>query len=198
MAKIDGRKARITNWRNWYDCFGECAQKLGYPDAVKSRRTRRDPVNDEIVTLLACDEVGGLSGAIWAVEATDGERYLIGQRGLEILPLTTEQLIEAKRKSIATLSEELATLEAQLAEEKRANQPKVGDYARVTDIGHRSADVSLGVVVRVDSIVNGSRPYKVSKLFGSIDEWDYVANVERLTPDEARAALIAEVDSLFR
>lgn len=107
---------------------------------------------------------------------------------LEAAALTTVQLIEQKRT-------ELAELEARLAEESTL---KVGDYAKVTGEA-LGGDLSEGDIVKIVDIDDSGDdyPYNARKLLGGSDEWDWVRQLERLTPAEARAALIAQVDALF-
>lgn len=103
----------------------------------------------------------------------------------EVVTLTTAQLIEQKRI-------ELAELEARLAEESTL---KVGNYARFLS----GNEYAVGTIVKVTGVDDhASYPYDVQSVFAPDDE-NCVGprQLERLTPAEARAALIAQVDALF-
>jgi hypothetical protein len=104
------------------------------------------------------------------------------------IALTTAQLIEQKRV-------ELAELEAKLADETTL---KVGDYARVTVSGECDS-FPEGYIVFVAEIREGAPyPVKVASPFDA-DLADGVRadQLAKLTPAEARAALIAQIDALF-
>jgi hypothetical protein len=107
----------------------------------------------------------------------------------EVVALSTAQLVERKRA-------ELAELEALLVEESTL---RVGDYARVTVAGNSDVVVSIGDIVRIDQIDlrDNERPYKAYRMLGGRPGWDLIRAAERLTPAEARAALIAQIDELF-
>jgi len=106
--------------------------------------------------------------------------------------LTTAQIIEQKRAAVASLNAEIAELETEMAEESAL---KVGDYARFVSGG----DFSEGTIVVVDN-TDGQRryPYEVhAALCPELSEYVSANQLERLTPAEARAALIAQIDALF-
>lgn len=112
-------------------------------------------------------------------------------RQLDTTSLSTAALIELKRC-------ELAALEAQLAEESML---KVGDYARVTG-GSLDRDVHAGDIVIITEIDDDDmHPYMAKRVAingqAVSSNYDWVTSAERLTPAEARAALIAQVNALF-
>lgn len=117
----------------------------------------------------------------------DGDRYraaLHHEDFTRFRPIpTTAQLIEAKRA-------ELAALEAQFAEE----QPKVGDYVRCLCSGEI-------LLITAESKRDKFVPYwgipAINREVGENGGWLAVDEVQRLTPVEARAALIAQVEALF-
>ncbi|WP_433943638.1 hypothetical protein [Paenibacillus sp. SN-8-1] len=94
-------------------------------------------------------------------------------------------LIERKRS-------ELAELEARLAEESAL---KVGDWARVIRPTHNE-DIRFGAIVRVIKTDDSSIPYYVEAP-GGVRDWARSIALEKLTPAEARTALLAEIDELF-
>jgi hypothetical protein len=107
-------------------------------------------------------------------------------------PLITVQLIEQKRA-------ELAEFERALAEELANKRPTVGSYALVTDDG--SGNFGKGTVVRVIHEDGSSTPFKPVPALLSDDTdahaWYKSSEIERLKPAEAKAALLAQVESLF-
>ncbi|MCD9024346.1 hypothetical protein [Cohnella silvisoli] len=107
----------------------------------------------------------------------------------EVVTLSTAQLIEAKRA-------ELAELEAKLAEETTL---KVGDYARVIEANPDDDEISVGDIVvidELDTVHTDGLPYRARRV-GSYECWAWVPSATKLSPAEARTALIAQVDALF-
>ncbi len=101
-----------------------------------------------------------------------------------------EQLDEARAK--------VAELERLIAEESRL---KVGDYARITEeSAPLDGSVEVGDIVSVMDVEDcdeDAYPFWVQKVFGTEMDYDWVSTAERLTPEEARAAMIAKIDAIF-
>lgn len=110
----------------------------------------------------------------------------------EIPRVSTTDLIAQKRTELDALNEEITQLEAQLAEEQAL---KVRDWARVIDRTY-NGDFDFGTIVRVDCVDGSDIPYRVEALGGKGD-WARRESLEKITPAEARASLIAEIDELF-
>ncbi|ANY67712.1 hypothetical protein BBD42_15495 [Paenibacillus sp. BIHB 4019] len=112
------------------------------------------------------------------------------------LATTTAQLLDAKRKAVETLTEEISQLEAKLSEE---NTLKVGDYARFVS-GDEYAVGTIVVVNLIDEL-EPHWPYGVRSILATNEcrPEDSVkrAQIERLTPAEARAALLTQIDELI-
>lgn len=100
---------------------------------------------------------------------------------------TTADALAAKRAELDRLQAEIAELEAEL-------RPKEGDYARVVG-GSYHGTLADGAVVFVDVTDGSEVPYRVKPLLGG--EGDWCVKAERLSPAEARAALIAQIDAIF-
>ncbi|WP_427050404.1 hypothetical protein [Paenibacillus sp. TC-CSREp1] len=110
-----------------------------------------------------------------------------------LFTLDTEVSLEYKRTQLATLTSEIAQLEAQLAEESRL---KVGDYARVTDT--TSVDnFTLDDIVRITRYEDATYPLRGVSPISDVVEWFAPASLTKITPDEARASLIAKIDAHF-
>ncbi|MDQ0168738.1 hypothetical protein [Paenibacillus tundrae] len=110
------------------------------------------------------------------------------------VPPLSESLA-TKRDQLATLTAEIAQLEAQLAEESRL---KVGDYARVTDIS--SVDnFNEGDIVIITRIDDQRHTYVLrgESVTSEGYEWFSPAALTKITPAEARASLIAKIDAHF-
>ncbi|MNV24010.1 hypothetical protein D3C71_1150540 [compost metagenome] len=108
------------------------------------------------------------------------------------LSVSTADLLSQKRTELDALTEEITQLEARLSEEQAL---KVGDWARVISRTHNE-EFHYGTIVRVIEKDDSSIPYYVETLAGTRD-WAVTYALEKLTPTEARAALIAEIDELF-
>jgi len=89
MSKIDGRKAEIVNKGRRFSTYPAFAKRHGYPDAaIKSDcEEYRKPLQDgDIVTLLVSGKhEWGSYGTLWIIEAANGERHIIEEKGLRIL-----------------------------------------------------------------------------------------------------------------
>ncbi|WP_339273774.1 hypothetical protein MKY59_21505 [Paenibacillus sp. FSL W8-0426] len=127
---------------------------------------------------------------------SDGDFTFVGSAGFTLYRkvVSTEALLATKRDQLATLTAEIAQIEAQLAEESRL---KVGDYARVTDT--TSVDeFSEGDIVKVTRIDNDANyPIRGEGIVVDDYEWFSPSALTKITPAEARAALIAKIDAHF-
>lgn len=89
MTKIDGRKAEIINAGQWYNTYTGFAVKHGYPDAAhgydRSADLRKEPEDGDYVTLLVSGGHKTDGNTLWIVETSNGERHIIGEKGLRIL-----------------------------------------------------------------------------------------------------------------
>lgn len=104
---------------------------------------------------------------------------------------STADLLAAKRADLDKLRAEITELEARLVEE---STPKVGDYARLTKRSFNHG-LDCGEIVRVIKIDGSHIPFKVRSIVSRTEDW--AEKCEKLTPAEARAALIAQVEALF-
>lgn len=101
--------------------------------------------------------------------------------------------LATKRTQLATLTAEIAQLEAQLAEESRL---KVGDYARV--ISTYSVDsFELEDIVRITDIDSTGYPFYGESPINGRGEWFAEESIGKITPEEARASLIAKIAAHF-
>lgn len=92
MAKIiDGRKAEITDKNKRFTMYRDFAEKHGYPEAAvpsDEKDSREKLENGDVVTLLTSGpHLTGYNGStLWVVEAANGERHIINEVGLRIMP----------------------------------------------------------------------------------------------------------------
>jgi hypothetical protein len=108
----------------------------------------------------------------------------------QLIGVTTADIITRKRK-------ELAELEARHAEERLAMYLKVGDYARIL-YGGNADNFEVGEVVKVTKVdVEETYCYEVDGLLNMTDDSLKADQLERLTPAEAKAAILAQVEALF-
>lgn len=96
---------------------------------------------------------------------------------------TIATTLTEKRAELERLQAEIAELEAQEAEERRINK---GDWVR-TDAE------DIGRVIEIDP---SSIPVYVNSVLGD-SGWYHEDEVEKITPAEARAALISQIDAMF-
>ncbi|UMR33979.1 hypothetical protein MJ749_14870 [Paenibacillus polymyxa] len=108
---------------------------------------------------------------------------------------STETLLAAQREELAKITATIVGLEAKLADEKTL---KVGDYARVIDPGCEPA-LSVGDIVVIseidpddDELTLGVHPVLNPK----ITAW--VRTCGKITPAEAKAAILAQVEAQFK
>ncbi|MGG4217558.1 hypothetical protein ABEW32_04910 [Paenibacillus jamilae] len=104
--------------------------------------------------------------------------------------VSTETLLAAQREELAKITATIAELETKLADEKTL---KVGDYA---------CQVATGRVVRLTADDRSSLPYRVVPALDS-DDSDFgdrctESQLVKLTPAEAKAAILAQVEAQFK
>ncbi|MCR8843107.1 hypothetical protein NQ117_05395 [Paenibacillus sp. SC116] len=147
MTKIDGRKAEVIYNGCRYPAYTTFAKQFGYPDAAEVIPTHdtRMPLRDgDFVTLLVSGEHLSYSqdGALWIVEAENGERHIINEKGLRIL---NENVTD-----ITVLTDELG-LQREYREVKR--KAVEDERIKVTDRSHRLGGEVLTVI---DADINWS------------------------------------------
>lgn len=131
------------------------------------------------------------------VRDTDDDIFYFSERnyaGLVVFwgGVSTETLLAAKREELANITATIAELEAKLADEKTL---KVGDYARRLATGH---------VVKVVFDDQSSLPFKtIPALDSDEDESDFYwwctkSQLVKLTPAEAKAAILAQLEAQFK
>ncbi|AHM66889.1 hypothetical protein PPSQR21_032500 [Paenibacillus polymyxa SQR-21] len=108
---------------------------------------------------------------------------------------STEALLAAQREELVKITANIAELEAKLADEKTL---KIGDYARVIDAGCEPA-LNTGDIVVIseidpddDELTLGVHPVLNPKLVG------WVRTCGKITPVEAKAAILAQVEAQFK
>lgn len=110
----------------------------------------------------------------------------------------TMDILATKRTQLATLTAEIAQLEARTAEESRL---KVGDYARVVDgpDGGRFEENEIVMVSEIARAQSAIYPIGVfSPVLGyAVFEAFKPEHLVKITPEEARASLIAKIDAHF-
>ncbi|MDH2332478.1 hypothetical protein [Paenibacillus polymyxa] len=103
---------------------------------------------------------------------------------------STEALLAVQREELVKITANIAELEAKLADEKTL---KVGDYAR---------RLITGQVVRVVVDDRSELPLKTVPALGSDESdfygWSTRSQLVKLTPAEAKAAILAQVEAQFR
>lgn len=133
-------------------------------------------------------DVRGIGDGGFAVDYEDFTLF----RRVESVPQSYQSLDEIQA-AIEEKRAEIAELEAQL-------EIRVDDYVRV--IGHtNNDDFSAGDIAQVSFIDDSDRdgyPYKLRALFGNLYDWASASDVEKVTPAEAKAALIAQIDEAFK
>lgn len=90
MNAIDGRKAEIINKEVRYSSYVTFARQFGHPEAAVgfADEDKRKPLrNGDVVTLIVCGDhlAFPLEGSLWIVEAANGEKHIINEKGLRIL-----------------------------------------------------------------------------------------------------------------
>lgn len=109
-------------------------------------------------------------------------------------PASIATTLAEKRAELERLQAEIAELEAQEAEERRI---KVGDFARVI-YAEEFDNIPKDAIVKVTHIDESIYPYSVTMAhLPALSDELKEEQLERLTPAEARAALIAQIDAIF-
>lgn len=106
------------------------------------------------------------------------------------------QTPEAIRALIDAKKAEIAELEAQLAEAVRIN---IGEYVRVTGRG-MDEEFAIGDIAEVSSFDedDDDHPYMITDVLHAWrNEWVSADSIVKITPAEAKAALIAQVEEAF-
>lgn len=93
--KIDGRKAVVTTTGALFRGYSEFANYYDYPESAgqyPETNPNRSLKNGDVVTLIVSGKHLNLlySYPLWIIEAENGEKYIIGERGLNILEKGTE------------------------------------------------------------------------------------------------------------
>lgn len=132
------KMARVVDNGNVFNTYVRFARRHGYPDAVKA--DRRDLEDGEIVTLLTSGPHEWPSyGTLWIVEAADGERYIIGEAGLEMLKAEEQAVDNVKvlaDESIGGLLREFKRVERFAIVGERIEALKdCGEFYAAGDIG---------------------------------------------------------------
>ncbi|WP_149093393.1 hypothetical protein [Paenibacillus terrae] len=109
--------------------------------------------------------------------------------------LSTETLIATKREELAKITATIAELEAKLADEKTL---KAGDYARVVDTG-RSEKLAVGDIVVIYEIDpdDDELSLRVCPVLNP-NHAAWVRTCGKITPAEAKAAILAQVETQFK
>lgn len=91
----------------------------------------------------------------------------------------------------------IAQKRAEIAELESLITVGVGDYVRVVGETY-NGELSEGTIGRVDRTDHSAVPYHVVAVFGDCEDWADMDAVEKLTPADAKAALIAQVEEAFK
>lgn len=110
-------------------------------------------------------------------------------------PATITTILAEKRAELDRLQAEIAELEAQEAEERKL---KIGEYAQVTYL-EEFDDILEGTIVRITEIDSRRNYSYAAEIVGQPSSvyWYKERQLKRLTPAEARAAIIAQIDAMF-
>lgn len=121
IERLEGRgiTAKVVDEGNLYSTYQEFAEAIGYPDAAYELFGDRSKEQELRVRLLhkyhilAKGEHGSFRGEnIYVIESEDGERFLIGEEGLEIT-YPEENNGQARLATLKQAEESLAELRRQ-------------------------------------------------------------------------------------
>ncbi|KAF6658896.1 hypothetical protein ACT3XG_14820 [Paenibacillus polymyxa] len=159
-------------------------------------------VRGDISDYLRADEFYGVNAdedGDEYVRDTDDDAFYFSERNYDGLTVfrggvPTEILLAAQREELAKVTATIAELEAKLADEKTL---KVGDYA---------CRVATGQIVKVVFDDQSSLPFKTIPVLDSeldSDEldfywWNTESQLVKLTPAEAKAAILTQVEAQFK
>lgn len=148
MTKIDGRKAKILNWKEAYPLYKTFAEKHGYPNAVRTKeeyyRGEKTPKDGDIVTLLAGGSAFETEGAyLWIVEDENKVQHIIDKKGLDILDTDLNNTVTING---------ITYLKVERNAKKGEKVLVIGVAPQSTKVGH----VSVGEVLTVESVDNAS------------------------------------------
>ncbi|MFK4473721.1 hypothetical protein ABH897_003452 [Paenibacillus sp. RC73] len=131
---------------------------------------------------------GGEAAGVYGAYAHDFNVY-------EPCEASTETLLEARREELANIIATIAELEAKLADEKTL---KVGDYARVINTGG-SEKLAVGDIVVIDSIDpdDDELSLRVCPVLNPTHP-AWVRTCGKVTPAEAKVAILAQVEAQFK
>lgn len=127
--KVDGRKAEITDPGERFSTYKQFAIKHGYPNAAaeSDRSDSRKRLREGgIVTLLVSGKHDSLyrGDTLWIVEAENGERHIIGEKGLRIIDeLSAQPPIDQAAATISALTAKVQALESRVDTLEMAKQP---------------------------------------------------------------------------
>lgn len=138
-------------------------------------------VEDDRLELCIVDETGER-----LYDVDDESDYTILRRVSPQTPAEIRALIDAKEA-------EIAELETQLAEAERIN---VSDYVRLTGRSSNE-DFDVGDIAQVISDDRSLLPFKLWSIVGNNYDWVCADRVVKITPAEAKAALISQVEEAF-
>lgn len=123
----------------------------------------------------------------YQISDEDGDKHSADDSNFSVFrrtgPASIATTLAEKRAELERLQAEIAEMEAQEAEERRINK---GDWVR-TDAE------DIGRVIEIDP---SSIPVYVNSVLGD-SGWYHEDEVEKITPAEARAALISQIDAMF-
>jgi|GEM_PF-7100858 len=109
-------------------------------------------------------------------------------RQVDTAPQTPQSPAEI-RAAIERKRAEIAELEAQIA-------IKVDDYVRVVERTYNE-ELVAGDIAQVTVVDDSHVPYKLRAILGDKDDWARESDVVKITPAEAKAALIAQIEEAF-
>jgi hypothetical protein len=148
MRKTDGRKAEVVDAGERYDTYIAFAEKYDYPDAAHDwrggfRDRRTTLKKGDVVTLLTSGPHTDRpqEGTLWIVEAANGERHIIGEKGLRILSEEVANITVLKDES-------LGGIEREYREVKR--KATVGERIKIVNNGANHG-LEIGYICTADN-----------------------------------------------
>lgn len=164
MKTVDGRKAKVINWRETYPTYIGFAKNYGYPDEAYDPRVeivdKKVLKNGEIVTLLVSGKHEREDVTLWVVETKNKVRHIIGEKGLKILGTNSNNTLTVDGITYLKVERNAKEGEKVLV---------IGVAPRSTKVGH----VSIGEVLTVKEVSNTSGD------ISSVEEKDIVGILSR-------------------